>query len=75
MTPKPSLYATLPTGTRLFVETCFVAPSGNWAYCYCTVARDLGDEIEVTVTDEEAANRRVATRFTLFKSRIRSVVG
>ncbi len=71
---KPSLYAELPIGTRLFVETCFIAPSGNWAYCTCTVARDLGEEVEVEVTTEEAASRRVPTRFKVFKSRIRSII-
>lgn len=74
MPPRQSLYAKLRKGTRLFVETCFIAPSGNWAYCYCTVAKDKGEEVEVEVDEREAYNRGVARRFTVFKNRIRSIV-
>ncbi len=74
MSNKPSLYATLPVGTLLYIETFYLAPSGNWAYCNARVVADLGgDNVEVEVSEEEAASRRVARRFTIAKERIREV--
>ena len=71
---KPSLYATLPVGTRVFLETFFVAPSGCWAYCYATVVEDLGGEIQVSVDEKEATSRCVARSFKIGKDRIQRII-
>ena len=70
---KLSLYSTLPVGTFLFVKTCFVGPGVDWITCYCHVSKDLGEEVEVIVTPEEARARRVAEKFVVYKDRIISI--
>jgi hypothetical protein len=68
--PKPSLYATLPVGTRVHVETCFGNPYGGWYYAAGEVVEDLGEQIRMKADKEWP----VPSEFTIYKCRIKAIL-
>ena len=68
--PKPSLYATLPVGTRVHVETCFGNSCGGWHYASGEVLEDLGEEIRMRADKGWS----VPPEFTIFKCRIKAIL-
>ena len=67
---KPSLYATLPVGTRVNLEAYFANPYGGWVFAQATVLEDLGGDIKVKADSGYAT----ADEFTISKDRIRSIL-
>jgi hypothetical protein len=67
---KPALYATLPVGTRVRVESYFGNPYGGWCFVVGTILEDLGDEIKIKADP----GQRGFEEFKIWKDRIREII-